>query len=154
MDLRPWSMQSLLAPRMAYPQPLLGSTCPTTAQWRALGLPTLPPTWPTQGGMDTCGSRAIGADLVDLVGLRRHVPRPVIDEAEVTALVKGTAQVGLPLGRIGLIHPLSVLPRLLGPGLGQGKKTGNHREPRPSPKPSPSWLMGVAAVRGDQGHSE
>lgn len=101
---------------------------------------------PHTARLDTCGSWAIGADLVDLVGLRRHVPGPVIDEAEVTALVQGTAQVGLPLGRIGLIHTLGVLPRLLGPGLGQEDKTDDHREPRPSPKPSPSRPGGVTAM--------
>lgn len=101
---------------------------------------------PHSARLDTCGSRAAGADLVDLVGLRRHVPGPVIDEAEVTALVQSTAQVGLPLGRIGLVHTLGVLPRLLGPGLGQEDETDDRREPRPSPKPSPSGPGGVTAV--------
>lgn len=109
---------------------------PTTARWRAPWpfLHSLPGV-PHRARQDTCRSGAIGADLIDLVGLRRHVPGPIIDEAKVTALVKGTAQVGLPLGRIGLVHPLGVLSCLLGPGLGQEEKTGDHREPHPSQKP-------------------
>lgn len=76
----------------------------------------------------TYRSRAIGADLVDLEGLRWHVSRTIVVQAEVTAFVKGTAQVGLPLGWVSLVHPLGVLPRLLSPGLWKEKKTADYRE--------------------------
>ena len=130
-----WSMpKPTLAPQRPIPgnpwKPQVlhpSSVRPITAPRRALGLPVQPLRWPAQGQRDTCRSGAVGADLVDLVGLRRHVPGPVIDEAEVTALVQGTAQVGLPLGWIGLVHPLRVLPCLLGPGLGREEKIGNQR---------------------------
>lgn len=76
----------------------------------------------------TCRSGAIGADLIDLEGLRWHVSRAIVVQTEVTAFVKGTAQVGLPLGWVSLIHPLRVLPCLLSPGLWKEKKTADYRE--------------------------
>lgn len=115
--------------------------CNDLAHSGALGLPTQQTFLhsflggPHRVRHDTCGRVAIRADLVDLVGLRWHVPGSIVDEAEVTALVKGTAQVGLPFGRVRLVHPLSVFSCLLGPGLGQEEKIGNHRESRPSAKP-------------------
>lgn len=88
----------------------------------------------------TCRSRAIGADLVYLEGLRWHVSRTIVVQAEVTAFVKGTAQVGLPLGWVSLVHPLGVLPRLLSPGLQKEKKTADYRELYLSLRPPASLL--------------
>lgn len=76
----------------------------------------------------TCRSGAIRADLIDLEGLRWHVSRAIVVQTEVTAFVEGTAQVGLPLGWVSLVHPLSVLPRLLSPGLRKEKKTADYME--------------------------
>lgn len=83
----------------------------------------------------TCRSRAIGADLIDLVGLRWHISRAIIEQLEVTAFVKGTAQVGFPLGGVSLIHPLCVFPRLFSPGLWEAKRTADYRGPELALRP-------------------
>lgn len=57
------------------------------------------------------------ADLVNLVGLHGRVFGPVVDETELPAFVEGATQVGLPFGRIRLIHALVVFARFFGPGL-------------------------------------
>lgn len=58
-------------------------------------------------------------DLVDLVGLDGCLLGAVVFQFELPALVEGTAQVGLPLGRVRLIQTLLVLPCLQSPGLGE-----------------------------------
>lgn len=94
----------------------------------------------------TCGSRAIGADLVDLVGLRWHVSRAVVEQTEVTAFVKRAAQVGLPLGWVSLVHPLGVLPCLLSPGLRRERRTAGYRALYLSRRPQQvSFPTGVTA---------
>lgn len=104
------------------------------------------------GAGHTRGSGAVGADLVDLVGLRRHIPGPVVDEAEVATLVEGAAQVGFPLGRVGFIHALGVLPCLPGPGLEQEERTADRPQGTGSTKTIPctchlGWAgQGVGAV--------
>lgn len=71
----------------------------------------------------TCAPGVL-AHFVDLVRLNRRLFGAVVLQLKLTAFVQSTAQICLPLGRVGFIYSLLVLPRLQSPCLGdtdQGK---------------------------------
>lgn len=59
------------------------------------------------------------AHLVDLEGLDGGVFSAVVLKSELSAFVKGTAEVGLPFGWIWFVHSLLVFSRLQSPSLPQ-----------------------------------
>lgn len=65
----------------------------------------------------TCAPGVL-AHFVDLVRLDWRLFGAIILQLKLAAFVQSTAQICLPLGRVGFIYSLLVLPRLQSPCLG------------------------------------